>query len=80
MGPLDEDSAAALGALFLEETRLVASRGGDAESLLRQAVDRLGASVAEVERQAADAGTDLGAMDPQRRLELWRAASLDGTD
>ena len=80
VGPLDEDSAAALGALFLEETRLVASRGGDAESLLRQALDRLGASVAEVERQAADAGTDLGAMDPQRRLELWRAASLDGSD
>ena len=24
--------------------------------------------------------TDLGALDPQRRLELWRAASLDGTD
>jgi tetrapyrrole methylase family protein/MazG family protein len=77
-GPLDEDTAAGLGALFLEETRLVASRGGDPESFLRQALDRLGATVAAVEKKAEEAGTDLGAMDPQTRLELWRAAGPDG--
>jgi len=76
--PLDEETAAAVGALLLEETRLVANRGGDPESFLRQALDRLGARVVAVERKAEEAGGDLGAMDPERRLELWRATPADG--
>ena len=76
-GPLDEETAAGIGALFLEESRLVASRGGDPESFLRQALDRLGEKVASVENQAEEAGSDLAAMDPDRRLELWRASLPD---
>jgi tetrapyrrole methylase family protein/MazG family protein len=52
-GPVDEDTATALGALLLEEARLVAHRGADPESLLRQALDRLSARVAAVESAAA---------------------------
>ena len=48
-GPVDEDTASALGALLLEQARLIAHRGGDPESLLRRALDRLGAKVAAVE-------------------------------
>ena len=47
-----------------EEARLVAHRGEDPESLVRQALDRLGAKVAAVEAAAGDAGADLGALDP----------------
>ena len=42
-GPLDEETAAAAGALLLEEARLIAHQGEDPESLVRQALDRLGA-------------------------------------
>ena len=73
----DADAAVALGVLVLEEARLVACRGGDPEGLVRQALDRLGARVAAVERAAADEGSDLGALDPARRLELWRASTTD---
>jgi tetrapyrrole methylase family protein/MazG family protein len=79
-GPLDEDTAAAVGALLLEETRLVANRGGDAESLLRQELDRLGEQVAAVEHKAEEEGSDLGALDPERRLELWRESSPASSD
>ena len=75
--PLDEDSAAAAGALLLEEARLVAHRGGDPEAIVRQAIDRLGARVAALEAAAGGAVTDLGALDSARRLELWRASAAD---
>jgi tetrapyrrole methylase family protein/MazG family protein len=74
---LDADEELALGTLVLEESRLVARRGGDPEGLVRQALDRLGARVAAVERAATDEGCDLGSLDPARRLELWRASITD---
>jgi uncharacterized protein YabN with tetrapyrrole methylase and pyrophosphatase domain len=76
-GPLDEDTSAAAGALLLEVARLIAFRGADPESLVRQAIDRLGARVAVLEAAAGGAVTDLGALDSARRLELWRAAGGD---
>ena len=77
---LDEDAAAELGGLLLEEARLVAHRGADPESLVRQALDRLGARVAALEKAAATegvgsgSGADIGAIASARRLEMWRAA------
>jgi tetrapyrrole methylase family protein/MazG family protein len=70
----DQDAAAAVGTLLLEEARLVAHRGGDPESLVRQALDRLGARLALAEAAARDSGADLVSLDPAVRLELWRAA------
>jgi hypothetical protein len=77
-GTLAEDAGAAVGALLLEQARLVAYRGGDPEGLLRQALEHLGTRVATVERAAADAGSNLGALDPVARLETWRAAAAEG--
>jgi tetrapyrrole methylase family protein/MazG family protein len=68
---IDPEIAAGIGELLLEQARLVAHRGEDPESLVRQALDRLGARVAAVEEAAGGAGVDLGALDPDRRLELW---------
>jgi tetrapyrrole methylase family protein/MazG family protein len=75
---VDGDTAAALGDLLLEEARLLAHRGADPEGLLRQSLDRLGARLASVERAAAGSGSDLGALDPDTRLDLWRAPSAEG--
>jgi uncharacterized protein YabN with tetrapyrrole methylase and pyrophosphatase domain len=77
-GTLTEDAGATVGALLLEQARLVAHRGGDPEGLLRQALERLGTRVAAVERAVAEAGSNLGALDPVARLETWRAASPEG--
>jgi tetrapyrrole methylase family protein/MazG family protein len=73
-GEIDAETAAASGALLLDLARLVAHRGEDPESLVRQALDRLGARVAMLESAAGDAGADLGALDPAVRLDLWRSA------
>jgi tetrapyrrole methylase family protein / MazG family protein len=81
--PIDTETAAASGALLVDLARLIAHRGEDPESLVRQALDRLGATVAAVEAAAggggdgghgAAGGADLGALDPVLRLDLWRAA------
>ena len=72
---LDEEAGAAIGDLLLEQARLVAHRGGDPEGMVRQALERMGVTVAAVERAAADAGSDLGALDPGARLETWRAGA-----
>ncbi|MGA3216117.1 MAG: SAM-dependent methyltransferase [Acidimicrobiales bacterium] len=82
-GPVDEETAAALGALLLEEARLAAHRGLDPETLVRQALDRLGLKVAAVEKAAGEArsageeGAGLGALDPSRRLQLWRSSGAE---
>ena len=76
-GPLDEETASAAGALLLEEARLIAHKGGDPETMVRQAMDRLGARVVAVEAAAGGSVTDLGALESARRLELWRASVLD---
>jgi len=73
-GGVDVETSAAAGALLLDLARLIAHRGQDPESLARQALDRLAVTVAAVESAAGDSGTDLGAMDPAHRLELWRSA------
>ena len=75
---LDRQTAAAAGTLLCELARLVAHRGADPESLARQALDRLGTTVADVESAAGGAGVDLGAIDPARRLDLWRSAVEPG--
>jgi MazG family protein len=72
-GGVDRETSAAAGALLLDLARLIAHRGQDPESLARQALDRLALNVAAVESAAGDSGTDLGAMDPAHRLELWRS-------
>ncbi|MGA2530084.1 MAG: MazG family protein [Acidimicrobiales bacterium] len=72
---VDDDTAVALGALLLDEARLLASRGADPEGLLRQSLDRLGRRLASVEAAALEAGSDLGALDASSRLGLWRARS-----
>ena len=74
---VDADTAAAAGALLAEEARLVAHRGEDPESLVRQALDRLAARLAVVEAAARDSGADLGSLDPALRLDLWRAADCE---
>jgi tetrapyrrole methylase family protein/MazG family protein len=74
---LDEDVAAVVGALLLEQARLVAHRGGDPEGLVRQSLDRLGERVAAVEAAATRAGSDLGAIDAAGRLEMWRATASE---
>ena len=68
-------TAEAAGALLLAMARLVAHLGEDPEALVRQALDRLGARVARLECAAGDDGADLGALDPARRLDLWRSAA-----
>ena len=74
---VDRDRAEAVGSLLLEEARLVAHWGEDPESLVRQALDRLGARLAAAEAAARDSGADLGSLDPAVRLELWRAANAE---
>ena len=74
---VDRDTAEAVGSLLLEEARLVAHWGEDPESLVRQALDRLGARLAAAEAAARDSGADLGSLDPAVRLELWRAANAE---
>ena len=73
-GALDPEAAAGTGALLLMLARLVAHRGEDPESLVRQALDRLGARVAAMESAAGGRGADLGALESELRLDLWRAA------
>ena len=72
---VDRDTVEAVGSLLLEEARLVAHWGEDPESLVRQALDRLGAKLAVAEAAARDSGEDLAALDPAARLGLWRAAN-----
>jgi tetrapyrrole methylase family protein/MazG family protein len=74
---VDRGTAEAVGSLLLEEARLVAHWGEDPESLVRQALDRLGARLAAAEAAARDSGADLGSLDPAVRLELWRAANAE---
>jgi tetrapyrrole methylase family protein/MazG family protein len=74
---LDAPASMAVGALFVEQARLVAHRGGDPEGLVRQALDRLGGKVAAVEAAAISAGSDLAAIDAEGRLEMWRNAAPD---
>lgn len=72
--PLGGETGEAIGSLLLEQARLIAHRGGDAESLLRHAIDRLGARVVALEAAAGGPGSDLGTLAPERRVELWREA------
>jgi len=71
---VDAGTCEAAGALLRDLARLVAHRGEDPESLARQALEDLGARVSAVESAAGDDGADLGALDPVRRLDLWRSA------
>jgi tetrapyrrole methylase family protein/MazG family protein len=74
---VDRDTSAAVGSLLLEEARLVAHWGEDPESLVRQALDRLGAKLAAAEAAARASGADLASLDPAVRLDLWRAANAE---
>ncbi|HEV7734958.1 MAG TPA: nucleoside triphosphate pyrophosphohydrolase [Candidatus Binatia bacterium] len=71
------DAAAAareLGDLLLTMTSVARHLGVSAEIVLREATERLSHRVAEVESQAAAAGTSLGALDATARDRLWEEA------
>ena len=72
---IDGDTVAAAGTFLLDLARLLAHRGEDPESLVRQALGRLGAKVAAAESAAGDEATDFWDLDPAQRVELWRSAS-----
>jgi hypothetical protein len=74
---VDQGTAAAVGSLLLEEARLVAHWGEDPESLVRQALERLGTRLAAAEAAARGSGSDLGSLDPAVRLDLWRSANAE---
>jgi tetrapyrrole methylase family protein/MazG family protein len=74
---VEPGTAAAVGSLLLEEARLVAHWGEDPESLVRRALERLGARLAAAEAAARDSGSDLGSLDPAVRLDLWRSANVE---
>ena len=75
---VDRDTAEAVGSLLLEEARLVVHWGEDPESLVRQALDRLGARLAAAESAARDFGADLGSLDPAvRRRVVARWANAE---
>jgi len=73
-GGIDPDAA---GAVLLDLARYLAHAGHDPEALVREALGELASWVVAIERAAGGDGADLGALDPEVRLALWRAAVAD---
>jgi len=70
---LDAGTSDAVGALLLDEARLIAHRGEDPETLVRRALAALEARVGVLEASAG--GLDgLNVLDPVGRVELWQAS------
>lgn len=65
------------GEALLALARALAHEGEDPEALLRRALDDLASVVRRVEAAVGEHASDLGGLDPERRLALWVEA-LDG--